>query len=137
MPFGGGNGRGQSGENLKFEALARDRIRQRGEALQGALQDLHGRAVGMHALRRGCRSQVPARGSFGLPGPLIVGRELAADLVRSVVMELLEGARDLQVMVAPESRAEREIGDLADLVVAEVVGVRSLLAHDPAPPELI
>ena len=49
----------------------------------------------------------------------------------------LQGGGDGAVQVAPTGGADRHVGDLADLVVAEVVAVEAVLTDDPAAPQFI
>ncbi len=60
---------------------------------------------------------------LGPPGALVVGCELAADAVELDGVEALEGLRHAAVQHAPAGRARSLVGGLAQLVVAEVVGV--------------
>jgi hypothetical protein len=66
-----------------------------------------------------------------------VGGELGAQRPRIGAVQPLQRLGDPQVVGAAPRRAEREIGDLTDLVMSEVVGVGALLADDPAAPQLV
>src|SRR5262245_49787869 len=52
-------------------------------------------------------------------------------------MNFLERPRDCQVIVAPPRRAGLEIGDLPDLVVAEIVRVGTALPDQLPAPQLV
>ena len=76
-------------------------------------------------------------GAVDRAGPVEVDRDLPGHGVERTAMELDEGIGDLEVELPAPSRAEVEVGDLADLVVAEVVPVGAALPHDPPAPQLV
>ena len=74
-------------------------------------------------------------GLIGRAGALVVHSELSAH--RSRVVESLQRVRNAEVVVAAPCGTQGEVGDLTDLVVAEVVRVGPPLADDTASPQLI
>jgi len=59
------------------------------------------------------------------------------DRRRGRVSAVLKRPRDREMRLAAARRAERGVGGIADPAMAEVVGVRTMRADDPAAPQLI
>jgi hypothetical protein len=88
-------------------------------------------------LRRFRRAFGPRDSLVGRAGSLVMRGELPAHRSRVVGVKPLQRVRNAEVVAAAPCGAQGEVGDLADLVVAEVVGVGPPLANDTAPSQLI
>jgi hypothetical protein len=89
------------------------------------------------ALRHLRRPQVEGKRLMNKTAALQMSCELPADGIEVVLVERLDRPRHALVDLAPPCRSQAGIGDLANLVVAEVVGISPMLVHDPAPPQLV
>src|SRR5512133_2666324 len=70
-------------------------------------------------------------------GALVVGADLCGHRRRVVGVQPFQGPGHPQVGAPALGRAHGLVGDLADPVVGEVVGVGPPVPDDPAPPQLV
>ena len=63
-----------------------------------------------------------------------MGCDLAAGVVEGISMFCFQGLGDPAMQQPPPCRAERGVGHRAQLLVAEVIGIVAVLAHNAPPP---
>ena len=135
---GGGNQRhtqrGLQVQLASVPVVARWQRRQLGET---ALQQTDGLHIGAHSLRDLSGKAVVHGRPVGLVGGGEVGGDLTRDRVKGRRVDALERVGHASMEQAPACLGRLRVGDLADLVVAEVVRAAPLLADDLLCQELI
>ncbi|MFN8537681.1 MAG: hypothetical protein U0232_09425 [Thermomicrobiales bacterium] len=127
----------QPGEQREFALATLGTLRECAQQIERAVEQAHRRVARVQLLRQRRRTAVPGDGLIGRPGAVVVVGQLPAHRAGVVGKNPLQRAGDAQVLLPPPHRTEGEVGDLADRVVAEVVGVAPLLAHEAALPEFV
>jgi len=127
----------QGRAKLQLPGRALDIVGHRGDEPERLPEQADGIAAGVQLLGRlGCAG-VPLDGRLDSSSGLVVPGELPADLPGLPGVDLLKRTSDQQMRAHPLGPAHVPVGDLADLVVAEVVRLGALLADDPPPPQLV
>ena len=124
----------QGDEELELDLVALRSGRPAGNQLQRPPAPRDHVLMGEHGRRVDDGASIGGDRCVHLAGAL----EMSGDLRRaSRFASRLQGGGSSAVQVAPPGGADREVGDLADLVVAEVVTVEAVLAHDASAPQFI
>ena len=111
-------------------------VGQLGGQLEGPLEEPHRLVVGVPPLGLLGGLHVPGDGVAEVATSLVVPRQLSADR-SGVGVQLQQGGRQQAVVVSALCGAEPAVGDLADLVVREVVLVHAAVVDDAPPPQLV
>ena len=127
----------QRHEHRVLALVSLSRRRQRRHELQATRQQTHRLAAGVGALSVDGGPLVPRDGVGDRPGAVVVGGELGAHRAGVAGVQRGEGGRHGEVVAPSAHRALAEVGDLAQLVVAEVVGIGAALGDDAPPPQLV
>src|SRR5262249_39680519 len=127
----------EGGEHLQLAGGTVEGRRKHAEEIERALQQAHRLAVRVYLLRRSHCALIPRDRLTDCARALVVAGDLAAHRSGIVSVDLLEGARHMEMVMAALRRAQGEVGDLTDLVVTEVVSVSALLVNDATAPQFI
>jgi hypothetical protein len=136
-PFRHTEHRRQVGEESHLPVPALIRLRQCADEVERAIKEAGHLSASVNLLGGFRRPAIPMNCPVKLTGALPMDRNLAADGIEIACMQVFQRLRDGGVVAPPPGGAEGEVGNLADLVVAEVVGVGAPLAHDTAAPEFV